>query len=324
MLTQHSEALPPEEFALLQTNLEKMVSELDAACHQSLDPPDHPPPPVIQTVRTGRRGRPSKLIDRTFLEYALSLRGPARLARLLDCCPRTVRRSAIRHGLVPPGLPVFRHVEHADGTVSRVHTTATAPVSTLTDPQLDDELRAILAVFPDFGRGMIAGHLASRGHRVPSSRIRQSYVRVRGAPAVFGRRRIVRKKYSVPGPNSLVHHDGQHGEVSIIFASMTTGSHASLPGLIRWKLVIHCFVDGYSRFVTGIRVHTNNRANTVLALFREAVARHGLPSRVRGDHGTENLRVAQWMEECRGLNRGSYIWGRCVACLTCLSCSPSP
>lgn len=83
-----------------------------------------------------------------------------------------------------------------------------------------------------------------------------------------------------------------------------------LLGLIHWKLVIHCFVDGFSRFVLGIRIHNNNRARTVLDLFLHCVAQHGTPSRVRGDHGTENLGVAQWMEERRGVARGSYIWGR--------------
>ena len=87
-------------------------------------------------------------------------------------------------------------------------------------------------------------------------------------------------------------------------------SPMSSPGLIRWKFVIHCFVDGYSRFVTGIRVHPNNRAASVLQLFLASVRRHGIPSRVRGDHGTENLRVAEWMEHVRGVSRGSYIWGR--------------
>ena len=84
----------------------------------------------------------------------------------------------------------------------------------------------------------------------------------------------------------------------------------STSGLIRWKFVIHCFVDGYSRFVTGIRVHTNNRASSVLQLFLDAVRAHGVPSRVRGDHGTENVRVAEWMERRRWLHRVSYIWGR--------------
>lgn len=71
-------------------------------------------------------------------------------------------------------------------------------------------------------------------------------------------------------------------------------------------------MDGHSRLVTEIGAHDNNRAATVYALFREAVAVWGLPSRVRGDHGKENLLVAQYMEQERGLNRGSYIWGRCV------------
>src|ERR1700761_6249124 len=80
--------------------------------------------------------------------------------------------------------------------------------------------------------------------------------------------------------------------------------------LIRWKIVIHCFIDGFSRLVTGVHAVGNNRAETVLHLFMHVIANHGLPSRVRGDHGTENLRVAEYMEVARGVGRGSYIWGR--------------
>ena len=81
-------------------------------------------------------------------------------------------------------------------------------------------------------------------------------------------------------------------------------------GLIRWKIVIHAFIDGYSRFVLGIRASDNNKAVTVLDLFEEIAEEHGYPSRVRGDHGTENILVAARMEEVRGPNRGSYIHGR--------------
>ena len=82
--------------------------------------------------------------------------------------------------------------------------------------------------------------------------------------------------------------------------------------------MIHAFVDGYSRFVTAIRASNNNRADTVLCLFHdEAVAKYGLPSRVRGDHGTENVCVAEYMEEVRGVERGSYIWVRYGCCQPC-------
>jgi hypothetical protein len=87
-------------------------------------------------------------------------------------------------------------------------------------------------------------------------------------------------------------------------------------GLIRWKIVVHGFIDGKSRFITGIRAHNNNCAQTVLDLFQEAVRLCGQPSRVHGDHGTENLLVALYMEEVCGVARGSYIWGRKVCDLS--------
>jgi hypothetical protein len=83
---------------------------------------------------------------------------------------------------------------------------------------------------------------------------------------------------------------------------------SKIQGLIRWKFVIHAFIDGFSRFLLGIRASSNNRAATVLDLFEDIVEVFGFPCSTRGDHGTENLLVAALMEEVRGV--GSYIWGK--------------
>ena len=96
---------------------------------------------------------------------------------------------------------------------------------------------------------------------------------------------------------------------SVFTPSHCSSSHVDT-GLIRYKMVIHCFIDGKSRFVTGVRVSNNNRSETVLELFDTAVRTHGLPRCVRGDHGTENVLVALAMDLLRG--EGHYIYGRCV------------
>jgi len=69
------------------------------------------------------------------------------------------------------------------------------------------------------------------------------------------------------------------------------------------------FIDGYSWYIIGLGMHDNNWANTVLLLFERAVDETGLPGRVRGDHGRENVRVAQRMEELHGPGRNSFIFG---------------
>jgi hypothetical protein len=83
-------------------------------------------------------------------------------------------------------------------------------------------------------------------------------------------------------------------------------------GLIRWGIVIHGFIDGYSRLITGLQASNNNKAVTVLDVFMAACLVFGVPSRLRGDHGVKNLLVAAFMEHTHGHSRGSYIWGRYV------------
>ena len=104
-------------------------------------------------------------------------------------------------------------------------------MSDLSDDALDGIVRQIIENFPSFGRRMLNGHLRYLGHRVPRSRLQASYHRVRGGPSSnqFGTRRIEQRVYSVPGPNSLWHHDGQHG----MFFSLTTMPNKLNPSLHR-------------------------------------------------------------------------------------------
>lgn len=88
----------------------------------------------------------------------------------------------------------------------------------------------------------------------------------------------------------------------------TDGHHK----LIRWRLVTHCAIDGYSRLVLFIQCSNNNRSSTVYNLFLRAVGQYGLPSRIRCDQGKENSKVAQHMFRHRGIERNSVLAGSSV------------
>ncbi|KAG8937608.1 hypothetical protein FRC03_008017 [Tulasnella sp. 419] len=60
-------------------------------------------------------------------------------------------------------------------------------------------------------------------------------------------------------------------------------------------MVAHGDIDGNTRFICGLKVCNNNRASTVLRLFVRNCAAYGIPSRVRGDRGGENVLVSTWM-----------------------------
>lgn len=79
--------------------------------------------------------------------------------------------------------------------------------------------------------------------------------------------------------------------------------------LIRWRMVTHGGIDGYSRMIVYLQCSGNNQADTVYRLFLKAVEEFGLPSRVRSDLGGENYMVARHMLRHRGTNRGSMITG---------------
>ena len=134
--------------------------------------------------------------------------------------------------------------------------------SDIDNTELDQLVREVQLNNPNIGVSMLQGHLRGLGFKVQRQRIRESILRVNPLCAVVRwQHPVSRQSYWVPGPNSLWHIDGHHV-------------------LIWWRFVIHGCVDGYSRLITYLSCSTNNRAATVLRLFRQATAEFGTPSRV--------------------------------------------
>ena len=82
--------------------------------------------------------------------------------------------------------------------------------------------------------------------------------------------------------------------------------------LVRWRLVTHYAIDGYSRMVVFIKCSSNNRATTVYESFLQAVQKYGLPSRLRCDQGGEHIMVSQHILHHRGSERRSVLVGSSV------------
>ncbi|CAG7834149.1 unnamed protein product [Allacma fusca] len=82
--------------------------------------------------------------------------------------------------------------------------------------------------------------------------------------------------------------------------------------LIRYKVVIRGCIDGKSRFCIYLDVGNNNLAISTMESFMKGVRNNCIPSRTRSDKGGENVLVARFMIETRGVNRGSHLTGRSV------------
>ena len=221
-----------------------MQTDIRSQYRDTLDMSHHGHPQVIHAVRTGNRGRPRISIDPVFLRWAYAQRTTSGIARFLNISRDTVRNALLDYGIaepqdapfnltstetdsdhnsddfldpnivIPSDLPAdIQHlsIDTQPNVVERSTTSFTDPLSVMADEDLDNTILRLRSHYRRAGISMLDGMLRRLGHRLPRERIRASLMRTDPIQRVFQRIRIRRRVYSVPGPMSLWHHDGQHG-----------------------------------------------------------------------------------------------------------------
>ena len=155
----------------------------------------------------------------------------------------------------------------------------TCTYSDISNTELDRIVESIKLAHPNDGERLMIGHLHRLGYKVPRSRVRASIHRVDPINTAIRRSVTIRRRvYCVEGPNSLWHIDGNHK-------------------LIKWRLVIHGGVDGFSRTIVYLRCSTNNEASSVMTSYLDAISIYGLPDQVRSDQRGVNIEM--WRYSCR-------------------------
>ncbi|KAJ3815578.1 hypothetical protein F5876DRAFT_30466 [Lentinula aff. lateritia] len=200
-------------------------------------------PEVVFTETTGRPGRPRTVIDPNFLRFAYQHRSTSGISNFLDVSRSTLRRRLLEYGIASPGANPFPRMVgsvedthridvHSDNSDELLDAEVPQPahlpedvraeassipsssspgyISRISDEQLDSLLGRLRIHYHRAGIRMLDGMLRRLSIIVPYERIRQSLIRIDPIHRVFDRIRIRRRGYSVPGPNSVWHHDGHH------------------------------------------------------------------------------------------------------------------
>lgn len=163
------------------------------------------------------------------------------------------------------------------------------------DASLDALITSFNSTNENIQRGevMMRAHIRAKGYNPTRKRVRESIHRV-DPEGVLERtsKKIQRRIYTSRGFGDCIHIDTWHKA-------------------IEYKLVISGGVDGDSRTIVYLKLANNNRAQTHLDAFIQGCHNHDelLPLSVRGDYGGENVKIARFMCDHRGYNRGAFKGG---------------
>jgi hypothetical protein len=164
----------------------------------------------VTLVRNGKRGRPRKVLNRQFVAEAMSSHRKITITELAKLM-KISRPTLIKH-LKENGV----YYKFTD----------------LSKSELDALVKSFRTAKPDSGLRYLIGHLRRHGLRVQKRRVYSSIRRVDGLGQILRQRHVIKRQdYKVARPHAVWHVDGHHK-------------------LILWGIVIHGFVDGYSRTVT--------------------------------------------------------------------------
>ena len=165
---------------------------------------------VITTERSGKRGRPRKVISEAFLKEAFKPGRNISVSKLASSLP--VHKNTLKNYMREYGI-------------------TQQLFSTIPDSSLDAIVRKYKREHPNTGIRYLRGHLFQQGIRVQRERIIASLGRVDDVAKVILRNTVIkRREYKSARPNALWHLDGHHK-------------------LGPWGIVIHGFVDGFDRVV---------------------------------------------------------------------------
>ena len=165
---------------------------------------------TVTTQRTGKRGRPQKIVSKSFLQEAFKSSRNISIARVATSLG--VHRNSVRKY-----MKLYNIVQN--------------PFSSITNPVLDSTIKRFKDLYPSTGIRYIRGFFLQQGIHIQRSRILASLSRVDNvAKVVLRNKTIKRREYKSARPNALWHMDGHHK-------------------LGPWGVVIHGITDGFDRVV---------------------------------------------------------------------------